>query len=90
MIMSSNSSKEKKARPVQCVVTSDKMQQSRVGLVENFVKHPVYGKYQVKRTRIMFHDEKNNSKVGDKVLIVPSRPFSARKRFQLLEVVERN
>ncbi len=81
------SEKTKKARPIRVVVTSDKMNKSRVGTAERLVKHPRYGKYQSRRTKLMFHDEGNVSQVGDTVLITQTRPLSARKKFQLLEVV---
>lgn len=80
---------EKKARPIRCVVTSDKMQKSRVGTFERLVKHPRYGKYVRRRTKIMFHDEQNVTKAGDEVLIAQSRPLSSRKKFTLLEVVRK-
>ena len=80
---------EKKSKPVFGVVTSDKMLKSRVVTVEHLVKHPRYGKYMKRRTKLMFHDEKNESRIGDSVLIIPSRPHSARKRFDLLKIVQR-
>lgn len=85
----SEKSKEKKARPIRCKVTSDKMMKSRVGTYERLVKHPRYGKFIRRRTKIMFHDEQNLTKVGDEVLIAPSRPMSSRKKFMLLEVVRK-
>jgi small subunit ribosomal protein S17 len=81
--------KEKKSKPVFGVVTSDKMQKSRVVTVEHLVKHPRYGKYVKRRTKLMFHDEKNESRIGDTVLVIPSRPHSARKRFDLLKIVQK-
>lgn len=81
--------KEKKVTPVQCKVTSDRMDKSRVATMESIIKHERYGKYQRRRTKLMFHDEANLSKLGDMVLITPSRPYSARKRFVLLEVVKK-
>ena len=81
--------KVKKARPIRVTVTSDKMNKSRVGAAERLVKHERYGKYLRKTTKFMFHDEKNESKAGDVVLITPSRPLSARKKFQLLQVVKK-
>lgn len=85
----SDKATEKKARPIRCKVTSDKMQKSRVGTFERLVKHPRYGKFIRRRTKIMFHDELNQTRVGDEVLIAPSRPMSSRKKFQLLEVVRK-
>lgn len=80
---------QKKARPIFGVVTSDKMAQSRVAVVERLIKHSEYKKYVRQTTKLMFHDEANESKVGDKVLVEPSRPYSARKRFKLLKIVEK-
>ena len=70
------------------VVSSDRMNKSRVAVVERTVKHSQYGKYIKRKFKVMFHDEENKSKVGDKVLIAPSRPMSARKRYSLMSVVE--
>ena len=86
--MSIQDSKTKKSKPLQGVVTSDKMDKAGVCSVERMVKHSRYGKYVKRTTKIMFHDESNQSKVGDSVLIIPSKPYSARKRFNLLKVVE--
>ncbi len=79
--------KEKKSKPFSGVVTSDKMDKSRVVTVERLVKHEQYGKYIKRRTKLMFHDEKNESRTGDTVLVIPSRPYSAKKRFDLLKIV---
>ncbi len=81
--------KEGKAKPLTCEVTSDKMGKSRVGLVKRLVMEPRYHKYVKRETKIMFHDEKNETAVGDKVLIIPCRPYSKRKRFNLYKVVEK-
>jgi small subunit ribosomal protein S17 len=63
------------------------MKLSRVGKIVRLVKHAEFGKYMKRSTTIMFHDAEEKSKVGDTVLIDASRPFSARKRHQLVEVV---
>ena len=81
---------EKKSRPIKVVVTSDKMNKSRVGTAERLVKHPRYGKYIRRTTKYMFHDEQNTTRTGDEVLITQTRPMSARKKFQLLEVVRKS
>ena len=81
--------KEKKARPIRVTVTSDKMNKSRVGKAERLVKHERYGKFQRFTTKFMFHDEKNETRAGDVVLISPSRPLSSRKKFMLLSVVKK-
>jgi len=79
----------KKHRPIRCVVTSDKMQKSRVGTLERLVKHPRYGKFIRRTTKIMFHDENNISRLGDEVLIEQTRPLSSRKKFKLVEVTRK-
>jgi small subunit ribosomal protein S17 len=87
--MSQHAKTERKARPLVCQVVSDSMLKSRVGIVERLVLHPTYKKHLKQTTRIMFHDEKEECKVGDRVLIEPSRPYSARKRFRIVEVIEK-
>lgn len=76
-------------KAVRCTVTSDKMNKSRVAVAERLVKHPIVGKYQRRRTKLMFHDEQNVSRVGDEVLIKQTRPLSCRKKFMLVEVVRK-
>ena len=71
------------------VVTSDKMNKTRVVLVERRVSHGKYGKYLTKRTKFKAHDEKNEYKTGDKVIIVESRPLSRDKRWRLKKLIER-
>ena len=83
----STESTEKKTRAIKCVVVSDSMEKSRVGMIERKVKHPRYGKYLKRSTKIMFHDQENKSKVGDIVIVNSCRPMSASKRFALKEIV---
>ena len=71
------------------VVTSDKMNKTRVVLVERRVSHGKYGKYLTKRTKFKAHDEKNEYKTGDKVLIIESRPLSRDKRWRVEKLLER-
>ncbi len=73
-------------RTTQVVVTSDKMNKSRVGEIIHIVKHPVVGKFIKRRSKLMFHDEGNLSKIGDEVLIRECAPKSARKSFELVEI----
>ena len=81
----------KKAKPIRCVVTSDKMNKSRVGTVERLVKHRAIWKIHYGGERkLMFHDAENSSQMGDTVLVKQSSPYSARKKFELIEVVVRN
>jgi small subunit ribosomal protein S17 len=71
------------------VITSDKMNKTRVVLVERRVSHGKYGKYLTKRTKFKAHDEKNEYKTGDKVIIVESRPLSRDKRWRVEKLIER-
>ncbi len=87
--MTERTSKVRKARALQGIVTSDKMQKSRVIKIERLVKDPTYKKYLRRTTKLMCHDETNMSQVGDKVLIEASRPLSARKRFNIVKVIEK-
>ena len=71
------------------VVTSDKMQKTRVVIVERRLAHAKYGKYMTSRKKYKAHDEKNEFKVGDRVLIVESRPLSRDKRWRVEKLIER-
>jgi len=70
------------------VVTSDKMTKTVVVRVDRLIKHPVYRKYVRKRKKFMAHDELE-SKIGDKVRIVETRPLSARKRWRVVEIIQK-
>lgn len=70
-------------------VVSDKMEKSAVILIERRVKHPVYGKYVSKSTKVKAHDEKNECKIGDTVTIAESRPLSKTKSWTLVKIEER-
>ena len=74
---------------VQGVVVSDKMQKSVVVSTERRVQHGVYGKIQKRTSTFVAHDENNDAKIGDTVLIAESRPLSKRKRWALVRIVER-
>ena len=70
-------------------VTSDKMDKTIVVTVEEFVRHPLYGK-RVKRTKkFKAHDEENACGIGDRVRIMETRPLSRDKRWRLVEIVEK-
>lgn len=69
-------------------VVSDKTDKTRTVLVERRFKHPLYGKFIRRSTRLYVHDELNTSHVGDLVRVRECRPMSRMKRFALLEVVE--
>jgi small subunit ribosomal protein S17 len=87
--MSQATETKKTVKEIRCVVTSDKMTKSRVGVVERLVKHPLAGKYIRRRTKLMFHDDANTTRIGDEVIVSPSRPMSARKKFTLVRVVRK-
>jgi small subunit ribosomal protein S17 len=70
-------------------VSSNKMNKTIAVEIERLVKHPMYGKYVRRTTRLLAHDEKNESREGDLVAIIPCRPLSRRKSFRLLRVIER-
>ena len=70
-------------------VVSDKMDKSITVSVERRVKHPIYGKFVKKTTKFVAHDEENQCGVGDTVRIMETRPLSKRKRWRLVEVVEK-
>ncbi|MEE4310950.1 MAG: 30S ribosomal protein S17 [candidate division KSB1 bacterium] len=71
------------------VVVSDRMDKSRVIAVKRFIKHPLYGKFVRKTSNFMIHDEQNDSHVGDLVRIMETRPLSRRKRWRLVEILEK-
>lgn len=70
------------------IVASDKMTKTVTVRVDRLVKHPIYRKYVRKRKKFMAHDEMG-SKIGDKVRIVETRPMSARKRWRVVEIIQK-
>ena len=70
-------------------VVSDKMDKTIVVLVEDRVKHPLYGKVLRRSTKIKAHDEQNTAGIGDRVLVAETRPLSAQKRWRLVEILEK-
>lgn len=70
-------------------VTSNSMEKSIAVNVEGKEKHPIYGKFIKRSTKFIAHDEKNECQVGDKVRIMETRPLSKRKRWRLVEVIEK-
>lgn len=70
-------------------VISDKMEKSITVAVQRKVKHPIYGKFIGKTTKFVVHDEKNECGVGDTVRIMETRPLSKRKRWRLVEILEK-
>ncbi|MBK6509726.1 MAG: 30S ribosomal protein S17 [Haliea sp.] len=79
---------EKRARVVTGKVVSNKMDKTITVLIERRERHPVYGKYITRSSKIHAHDENNQCGIGDTVTVAESRPISKSKTWRLLEVVE--
>jgi len=71
------------------VVWSDKMEKTVIVMVNRLVLHPVYKKYIRKRKKVKAHDEKNECRIGDKVLLIETRPLSKEKRWRVKEILAR-
>ena len=78
-----------KIRSVQGKVVSDKMEKSFVVAIERKVKHPLYGKFIRRTTKLHVHDENNEAKLGDVVEVCECRPISKTKSWTLVRVVEK-
>jgi small subunit ribosomal protein S17 len=70
-------------------VVSNKMQKTIAVEIERLIKHPTYGKFIRRTTKLLAHDENGTSQEGDLVIITPCRPLSRRKSWRLLEVVQK-
>ena len=70
-------------------VVSNKMTKSITVAIERKVKHPIYGKFMKKTTKLMAHDEQNTAGIGDTVRVMETRPLSKLKRWRLVEIVEK-
>jgi small subunit ribosomal protein S17 len=71
------------------LVMSNKMDKSIVVSVERKLKHPKYGKFLKRTTKLMAHDEKNECNIGDRVRVMETRPLSKSKCWRLVEIIER-
>lgn len=71
------------------IVVSDKMDKTVIVAIDRIVKHPVYKKYLKRRAKCVAHDGKNACGVGDKVMIVETRPLSKTKRWRVGEIVKK-
>ncbi len=80
---------DNQARTVMGKVVSDKMDKTVTVLVERRVKHPIYGKYVTKSSKLKAHDAENACKIGDTVTISESRPLSKTKTWTLVKIDER-
>jgi small subunit ribosomal protein S17 len=73
----------------QGLVVSDKMDKTVVVLVEDRVKHALYGKVMRRTSKLKAHDEQNQCGIGDRVQIMETRPLSATKRWRVVEILEK-
>jgi small subunit ribosomal protein S17 len=90
--MSDESSKEPEKNGQRTTVgrvVSDKMNKSVSVAIERVIKHPVYGKYVRRTSKVMAHDENNECKTGDRVAISECRPISRHKSWRVVSVIER-
>jgi small subunit ribosomal protein S17 len=78
-----------KKTTIEGVVISDKMDKTIVVRVERLVKHPVFHKYIKRYVKYKAHDENNDCRFGDRVMIAASRPLSKEKRWRMVQIVEK-
>ena len=71
------------------LVVSDKMDKTIVVAVEDRFKHPLYGKVVRRTNKLKAHDENNAAGIGDRVLLMETRPLSATKRWRMVEILEK-
>ncbi len=81
-------SAEKSSRTATGKVVSDKMDKTITVLIERRVKHPIYGKYMIRSSKLHAHDENNECKAGDLVTVVETRPYSKTKTWKLGKIEE--
>ena len=89
--MSENQTAEDRARRKvrEGLVVSDKMEKTVVVEVEDRVKHALYGKVLRRTSKLQAHDEQNSCGIGDRVLLMETRPLSATKRWRVVEILEK-
>lgn len=75
-------------RTIAGIVVSDKMDKTIVVEVSSMVKHPIYKKMLKRSDRVKAHDENNQAKIGDRVLLMETRPLSKDKHFRLVKILE--
>lgn len=87
--MSTSTPAQEQVRTVTGTVVSNKMNKTIAVVIERLVKHPQYGKYVRRSTRLLAHDEENACREGDMVAIAECRPYSKRKAWRLVEIIKR-
>ena len=88
--MTTNSSEETRGfrKTREGIVTSDKMEKTVVVEIQNQVKHGMYSKVMTRTHKLKAHDENNSAGIGDRVLLMETRPLSATKRWRVVEILE--
>jgi small subunit ribosomal protein S17 len=71
------------------VVVSNKMEKTIIITVKRKMKHPIYGKFVNKTSKLYAHDEKNECNIGDTVKVMETKPLSKSKRWRLVEIIEK-
>jgi small subunit ribosomal protein S17 len=71
------------------IVTSDKMDKTVVVSIQSQTKHAVYSKVMTRTNKLKAHDESNTAGIGDRVLLMETRPLSATKRWRVVEILEK-
>ena len=89
--MTTNSSEETRGfrKTREGIVTSDKMEKTVVVEIQNQVKHGMYSKVMTSTHKLKAHDENNSAGIGDRVLLMETRPLSATKRWRVVEILEK-
>ncbi|CAN2220745.1 RpsQ Ribosomal protein S17 [Candidatus Nanopelagicaceae bacterium] len=87
--MSTNSVDRADRKTREGIVTSDKMDKTIVVEVENRVAHGIYSKVMSRSHKLKAHDETNSAGIGDRVIIMETRPLSASKRWRLVSIIEK-
>lgn len=72
------------------IVVSNKMQKTIVVKIENRYSHPIYSKILIKTKKYLAHDEFQKCKIGDQVLLEECRPFSKKKRWELIQIISKS
>jgi small subunit ribosomal protein S17 len=87
--MSEETVDRKRRKVREGLVVSDKMDKTVVVAVEDRVKHPLYGKVLRRTNKLNAHDEQNACGIGDRVVLMETRPLSATKRWRVVEILEK-
>jgi small subunit ribosomal protein S17 len=87
--MSEVSQVRRQHRELSGLVVSTKMDKTVVVEVERHIKHKLYGKFMWRKKKFFAHDEENRAKLGDQVILIETRPMSAKKRWRLMKIVNK-